>query len=101
MIKESNPMDDTQGTPTRVEGVEYPVEFEMRVIYLADCRDELTLALERTLTERGAALERPRELPAKGAKYGRLACRVRFDDQESLYAAYAAIGELPGVKAAL
>jgi len=100
-MKENSPMDETQGAPARVEGVEYPVEFEMRVIYLAEYGDELAAALEKTLTERGAALERPRELPAKGAKYGRLACRVRFEDQESLYAAYAAIGELPGVKAAL
>ena len=94
-------MDDSNGTPARVDGVEYPVEFELRVIYLAEFKDELTVALERTLTERGAALEPPRELPAKGAKYGRLACRVRFDDQESLYEAYSAIGALPGVKAAL
>ncbi len=84
-----------------VEGLEYPVEFELRVIHLLAEGAALAVELQRVLAERGASLEAPRALPASGTKYGRLACRVRFADKESLYAAYTAIGALPGVKAVL
>jgi len=83
------------------DGLEYPVEFELRVIHVLAEGPALAAGLGRVLSERGAALETPRALPSKSAKYGRLACRVRFEDKDGLYAAYAAIGALPGVKAVL
>ncbi len=83
------------------DGLEYPVEFELRVIHTIAEGATLAAELGRVLSERGAALETPRALPSKSAKYGRLACRVRFEDKDGMYAAYAAIGALPGVKAAL
>lgn len=87
------------------EGLAFPVEFELRVIYELAKAEGLAEVLGRTLAERGASTGTPRNLPAKQAsdnpKYGRLACPVRFADKDSMYAAYAAVGALPGVKAVL
>lgn len=87
------------------EGLAFPVEFELRVIYELAKADGLAEALGRTLAERGASRGLPKALPAKQAaenpKYGRMACQVRFADKDAMYAAYAAVGALPGVKAVL
>ncbi len=84
-----------------VEGLVYPVEFELRVIYLLSQGQGLAGRLSELLAEYSAALEPPRALPHSSATYGRLACGVRFENQEALYSAYAAIGALPGVKVVL
>jgi len=85
--------------------VVYPVNFELRVIYILSEGATLATDLLRVLSERGASPDLPRTLPVKSdvpaGKYGRMACRVTFADKESMYAAYAAVGALPGVKAVL
>jgi len=87
--------------PQNAEGLEYPVEFELRVIYVLAEGATIAEELKRILKERRASLENPRALPASKARYGRLACKVRFEDKDSLYATYIAIGALPGVKVVL
>jgi putative lipoic acid-binding regulatory protein len=90
-----------------VEGIVYPVEFELRVIYLLEAGSTLPADLHKVLAASRASPGAVRELAAPagktvpGGKYGRLACPVRFEDKESMYAAYAAVGALPGVKAVL
>lgn len=90
-----------------VEGIVYPVAFELRVIYLLEAGSTLPADLHRVLAEKKASPGAVRELAAPagkavpGGKYGRLACPVRFEDKESMYAAYAAVGALPGVKTVL
>lgn len=85
--------------------VQYPVEFELRVIYLAQGEggagdgEALGLEIARLLRASGGEAGAARPLPAKGPKYGRLAIGVRFDSQASMRAAYAAVGALPSVKA--
>lgn len=85
--------------------VQYPVEFELRVIYLAQgeggAGDLAALGQEiaRLVRASGGVAGAARPLPAKGPKYGRLAMSVRFDSQASMRAAYAAVGALPAVKA--
>lgn len=94
--------DDTVSIePSGVEGIEYPVEFELRVIYARATGTTLPADLDALLSTRGVGLESVRSLPATGEKYGRLACKVAFQDKESLYDTYQAIGKLPGVKAVL
>lgn len=96
------------------EALAFPVEFELRVIYELAKAEGLAAALERTLAEKGASPGKPRQLPAKPSaassqadaaaappKYGRMACAVSFQDKDAMYAAYAAVGALPGVKAVL
>lgn len=87
--------------PSGVEGIEYPVEFELRVIYARATGATLQVDLGTLLSTRGVALEPVRSLPATGEKYGRLACKVALQDRKSLYDTYQAIGKLPGVKAVL
>lgn len=97
-------MDEERTANTALDGAEglaYPVEFELRVIHLLSEGAPLAKLLDQALLEHGVSLEAPRPLPASGKKYGRLACRVRFEDKDSLYAVYAAIGTLPGVKVVL
>lgn len=77
----------------------YPVDFELRVIYQQALADGLPEAITAILDRCKAAPQAARSLPAKGATYGRLAIGVRFQDEASMHAAYAAIGALPGVKA--
>jgi putative lipoic acid-binding regulatory protein len=90
-----------------VEGIVYPVEFELRVIYMLEAGSTLPAELYRVLADSHASPGAVRELavPAgktvPGGKYGRLACPVRFDDKETMYDAYKAVGALPGVKAVL
>lgn len=85
--------------------VQFPVEFELRVIYLAQGPDgagELGAfgrEIARLVKAAGGIAGEARSLPAKGPKYGRLAMDVRFDSQASMRDAYAAVGALPAVKA--
>src|SRR5512145_898932 len=97
-MKEFSSMDDDNSD---VEGIEYPVEFELRVIYQIERAATIATEVEHVLIDHKAFPGVPHSLPASGVKYGRLACSVRFDDKEALYAAYAAIGALPGVKVVL
>lgn len=83
------------------EGLEYPVEFELRVIHFLAGSESLVEQLKQVLEEHQVSLEAPRALPASGTKYGRLACKVRFNDKDSLYETYTAIGALPSVKVVL
>jgi len=87
--------------PSGVEGIVYPVEFELRIIYSRATGATLQADLGALLAARCVALEPVKSLPANGEKFGRLACKVAFQDKESLYATYQAIGQLPGVKAVL
>ena len=81
--------------------IQFPVHFELRVIYILALGATLEEDLIRLLLARKAAPSRPEALPAKGAKYGRMAVQVSFPDQESMRAAYADISALPCVKAVL
>ncbi len=94
-------MDEKQVPPASPENLQYPVEFELRVIYSLAEGTELSQGLGELLSARGVALEAVRDLPGTSATYGRLACRVKFDDKAMLYATYEAIGALPSVKTVL
>lgn len=91
--------------PFGAAAVQYPVEFELRVIYLAQgeggAGDGVALGKEiaRLVRASGGVAGEARPLPVKGPKYCRLAMNVRFDSQASMRAAYAAAGALPSVKA--
>lgn len=93
------------GGPFGAAAVQYPVEFELRVIYLAQGEggagdgEALGQEIARLVRASGGVAGAARPLPAKGPKYGRLAMNVRFDSQASMRSAYAAAGALPAVKA--
>lgn len=83
------------------ESIQYPVSFELRIIYTLAFGATLEEDLNRLLQARRASPGRPEALPTKGTKYGRLAVAVVFADQESMRAAYADIAALPCVKAVM
>lgn len=100
-MKEILSMDEQQAAPVSAEELQYPVEFELRVIYSLAEGADLSKRLDYLLSESAVSLETVRELPSTSAKYGRLACRVRFEDKVRLFATYEAIGAQPGVKTVL
>jgi putative lipoic acid-binding regulatory protein len=81
--------------------IEFPVSFDLRVIYLLASGATLEEDAMRILLASRAQPSRPVALPAPGAKYGRLSIPVTFGDKESMRAAYAALGALPCVKAVM
>lgn len=88
-------------TPFGGEAIQFPVHFELRVIYILALGATLEEDLLRLLQARKAAPGRPVSLPAKGARYGRMSVRVVFTNQENMRTAYADIAALPCVKAVL
>ncbi|HAE21646.1 MAG TPA: hypothetical protein DCG47_04890 [Spirochaetaceae bacterium] len=81
--------------------IEFPVAFELRIIYTLASGATLEEDAMRILLASHAQPSRPMALPAPGVKYGRLSIPVTFNDSESMHAAYAALGALPCVKAVM
>jgi putative lipoic acid-binding regulatory protein len=81
--------------------IEFPVSFDLRIIYTLAENPELQGGLEAIL----ARLEVPCSLiqgAAKpGARYGKMGARITLDSLERMHALYAAVGALPGVKTVL
>jgi hypothetical protein len=81
--------------------LEYPVSFDLRIIYVlaqgATIREDLELILAR----RGVAWTLMQGDAKEGAKYGRFGVRLTMDSREQMYATYEDIGKLPYVKTAL
>ncbi len=91
----------TDSAPFGGERIEFPVSFQLRVIYTLALGATLEEDLLRLLQVRKASPGRPEALPTKGPKYGRMAIKVVFTDQESMRAAYTDISALHCVKAVL
>ncbi|GAB1432021.1 hypothetical protein MASR2M29_06460 [Spirochaetota bacterium] len=80
------------------ESLAYPVEFELRVIHEINANLLFVEQLGQLLSEHGVSMETPRPVPTKGDRYGRLACKVRFESKEAMYKAYEEAAKIPGVK---
>ncbi len=87
--------------PLRGAKLQYPVSFELRIIYLAALCDELQAQVAEILRTNDISAGAPRLLPVSGKKYGRMAIQVEFLDEPSMHGVYAAIGALPAVKAVM
>jgi len=87
--------------PLRGAKLQYPVSFELRIIYLAALCDELQAQMAGIMRTYGISAGTPRLLPVSGKKYGRMAIQVEFLDEPSMHGVYAAIGALPAVKAVM
>jgi len=87
--------------PLRGAKLQYPVSFELRIIYLAALRDELQAQVAGIMRSYGISAGAPRLLPVSEKKYGRMAIQVEFIDESSMHGVYAAIGALPAVKAVM
>jgi hypothetical protein len=81
--------------------LEFPISFDLRIIYIlaegAGIRDDL----ERILAERGVAWTMMQGDAKPGAKYGRFGVRLVMESREQMYATYEDIGRLPYIKTAI
>jgi len=81
--------------------VEYPVTFDLRIIYTLAEGGTIVEDLERIYAELGVSCALIQGIAKPGAKYGRMGSRLTFQNREQLYAVYGAIGKLPYVKTAI
>lgn len=81
--------------------MEFPVTFDLRIIYVLADGGSIVEDLERIYASLGAKCAMIQGVAAPGAKYGRMGSRLTFATREQMYAVYAAIGKLPYVKTAI
>ena len=89
--------------PPFAEGaeLEFPVTFDLRIIYVLAEGGAIQDDLERIYAERGVKCNLIQGIAKPGAKYGRMGSRLTFASREQMYATYADIGKLPYVKTAI
>ncbi len=83
------------------ESLEFPVQFDLRIIYLVEADTVVEAATANILAECGARFSAARRLPTDSGKYRRLAIPVTFENRPSMHLAYAALGKLPYIKAVM
>ncbi|HUW39376.1 MAG TPA: hypothetical protein VMV90_00080 [Rectinemataceae bacterium] len=81
--------------------VDYPVTFDLRIIYVLSQGATIVEDLERIYAGLGIRCTLIQGIAAPGSKYGRMGSRVTIESRDQMYAAYEAIGKLPYVKTAL
>jgi putative lipoic acid-binding regulatory protein len=92
------------GGPLGVFGgaeLEFPVSFDLRIIYVLAEGATIAEDLEAIYRELGVRCTMIQGIAKPGAKYGRMGSRLSFETREQMYATYAAIGKLPYVKTAI
>lgn len=89
--------------PSFPEGteLEFPVTFDLRIIYVLAEGGSIQDDLERIYAERGVNCSLMQGIAKPGARYGRMGSRLTFASREQMYATYADIGKLPYVKTAI
>jgi len=83
------------------EALEFPVQFDLRIIYLAEADGVVEADAAKILLESGIRFSAARRLPTDSAKYRRLAIPVTFENRPSMHSVYAALGKLPYIKAVM
>ena len=103
-------MDDSSRTPTpeattdpRLAGaeLEFPLTFDLRMIYLKDEGPTIVEDLEAIYRARGVACAMIQGIGIPGSKYARMGSRLTFTSREQMYGTYDDIGKLPYIKSAL
>jgi len=79
----------------------FPVTFDLRIIYVLADGAEIQSDLEAIYARLGVECSLMQGMAKPGAKYGRFGSRVTISNRVQFYAVYAEIGKLPYVKAAL
>jgi hypothetical protein len=81
--------------------LEFPVTFDLRVIYLLAENADLQGGLEEVFARLGVPCALIQGVSKPGAKYGKMGARVTLDSRERMFSLYEAVGALPGVKTVL
>lgn len=81
--------------------IEYPVHFDLRIIYAKAEAPEMASALESALARLGISCSIIQGTAKPGGRYGRMGARVIVDSKQSMDRLYAEVSGLPGVKAVI
>lgn len=91
----------TEAGPFAGAELEFPVAFDLRIIYVLAEGATIVEDLEAIYASLGVSCAMIQGVAKPGATYGRMGSRLRFDTREQMYSTYAAIGKLPYVKTAI
>lgn len=81
--------------------IDFPVTFDLRVIYVLSQGGTIQDDLEAIYKGLGVHCSLMQGVAKPGASYGRFGSRLTFTSREQMYATYEAIGKLPYIKTAL
>lgn len=94
-MNEDNPSCDGPFGDARIE---YPVHFDLRIIYIVSEAPALSSVLEATLKRLGIPFSIIQGVSTPGGKYGRMGARVTIDSKQKMDSLYAEVSTIPGVK---
>ncbi|HWR10756.1 MAG TPA: DUF493 family protein [Rectinemataceae bacterium] len=78
--------------------VEYPVRFDLRIIYGVAEAGDIAAALEATLKRIAVPCSIIQRTVKPDGKYGRIGARISVDSKRTMDRLYAEVAKLPGVK---
>jgi putative lipoic acid-binding regulatory protein len=81
--------------------IEYPVSFDLRLIYAIAEAQDLETALAAALARISVPCSLIQGVAKPGGKYGRMGARVTVDSKATMDKLYAEAAKLPGVKAVI
>lgn len=81
--------------------IEFPIQFDLKIIYLIAEAHNLESELKRLLAELSIPYALIQGTSVPGKKYGKLGARVTISSREIMDSLYAGVAKLPGVKFAL
>ncbi|MEI6876247.1 MAG: hypothetical protein WCL50_14080 [Spirochaetota bacterium] len=99
----SPPSPSETTTDPRLAGaeLEFPVTFDLRMIYLKDEGPNIVEDLEAIYKARDVACAMIQGIGIPGSKYARMGSRLTFTSREQMYGTYEDIGKLPYIKSAI
>jgi len=81
--------------------IEYPVHFDLRIIYAKAEAPKMASALESALARLGIPCSIIQGTAKPEGRYGRMGARVIVDSKQSMDKLYAEVSGLPGVRAVI
>lgn len=81
--------------------IEFPVHFDLRIIYTIADAPNLSADLEAALLRTGVPCSLIQGIAKPGSKYGRMGARVTVDSKERMDRLYAEVAAIKGVRAVI
>ena len=78
--------------------IDYPVHFDLRIIYVLAEAPDMAARLEAVLAAIAVPCSMVQGIAKPGAKYGRMGARVTIESQIQMNRLYAEVAKIPGVK---
>ena len=99
--KETSGLDLGEVSPISGAQLEFPITFDLRIIYVKGEGPDIVADLEGIYKARGVSCSLIQGMEIPGSKYARMGSRLTFASREQMYATYGDIGKLPYVKSAI